>query len=91
MAVVALAKRPLGAWSSNSGPYSITVPVKVLTVPAERPVYLLQEGTLKIVAAGRSVGGTVTFAKIKAGRWLVLGIDDTAQYNAVVVDRVVTG
>lgn len=87
----ALVKRPIGKWSSFSGPHSITVPVKVLTTPAEKPVYLLEESSFKVVAAARSVGGTVTFEKLKPGRWLVLGIDDTALYNAVVVDRVVTG
>jgi hypothetical protein len=88
---IALAKMGLGAWSNYSGPHDIVVPVKVLTTPAEKPVYLLEEGTFKVVAAGRSAGGSVTFEKIKAGHWLVIGVDDTAQYNAVVVDRVVTG
>lgn len=87
----ALVKWPIGKWSSFSGPHSITVPVKVLTTPAEKPVYLLEEGSFVVAAAGRSVGGSYTFEKVKAGRWLVISIDDTAQYNAVVVDRVVTG
>lgn len=87
----ALEKLPIAGFTRYSGGHSITVPVKVLTTPAEKPVYLLEEGSFKVVAAARSVGGTVTFEKLKAGRWLVLGIDDTAQYNAVVVDRVVTG
>jgi hypothetical protein len=87
----ALLKRAIGSITRYSGPHSITVPVKVLTTPAEKPVYLLEEGSFKVVAAARSVGGSVTFEKVKAGKWLVLGIDDTAQYNAVVVDRVVTG
>jgi hypothetical protein len=87
----ALAKRAIGSITRYSGPHSVVVPVKVLTAPAERPVYLLEDGSFKVVSAARSVGGTVTFEKVKAGKWLVLGIDDTAQYNAVVVDRVVTG
>ena len=87
----ALAKRAIGTWSRYSGPYSITVTVKVFATPAEKPVYLLEEGSFEVVAVARSVGGTVTFEKLKAGRWLVLGVDDTAQYNAVVVDRRVTG
>lgn len=87
----ALAKLTLASFTRFSGSHSVTVPVKVLTTPAEKPVYLMEEGSFKVAAAGRSVGGTVTFEKLKAGRWLVLGIDDTAQYNAVAVDRVVTG
>lgn len=87
----ALVKLPIGGITRYSGTHSVTVPVKVLTTPSEKPVYLLEEGSLKVVAAARSVGGAVTFEKLKAGRWLVLGIDDTAQYNAVAVDRVVTG
>ena len=87
----ALTKRPVAGFDRYSGAHSITVPVKVLTAPAEKPVYLLEDGSLKVVRSARSVSGTVTFEKVKAGKWLVLGIDDTAQYNAVVVDRVVTG
>lgn len=84
-------KRPVLRFTKWSGPHSIIVPVKVLTTPAEKPVYLLEEGSFTLAAAGRSVGGSYTFEKVKAGKWLVLAIDDTAQYNAVVVDRVVTG
>ena len=87
----ALAKRAIGALTRYSGPHSITVPVKVLATAAEKPVVLLEEGSFTVARAGRSVGGSITFEKVKAGRWLVLGIDDTVQYNAVVVDRVVTG
>lgn len=87
----ALAALPIAGFTRYSGPHSITVPVKVLTSPAEKPVYLLEEGSFKVVRSSRSVGGTVTFEKLKAGRWLVLGVDDAAQYNAVAVDRVVTG
>lgn len=87
----ALAKRAIGGLTRYSGPHSITVPVKVLATAAEKPVYLLEEGSFVVARAARSVGGSVTFEKVKAGKWLVMGIDDTAQYNAVVVDRVVTG
>lgn len=87
----AIARRPSGRWSRYSGPHSITGTVKVLTTAAERPVTLLEEGSFAVVRATRSVGGNYGFEKVKAGRWLVLAIDDTAQYNAVVVDRVVTG
>lgn len=88
---VALVKRAIGSITRYSGPHSITGTVKVLTAAAERPVTLLEEGSFVVAAATRSVGGNYTFEKIKAGRWLVLAIDDTALYNAVVVDRVVTG
>lgn len=87
----AVARRNLGLWTRYSGPYSIAGTVKVLTAAAERPITLLEEGSFFKVAATRSVGGNYSFEKVKAGRWLVLAIDDTDQYNAVVVDRVVTG
>lgn len=87
----ALAKLPIGGFTRYSGLYSITGTVKELTVLAEKPVFLLEEKSFFVVAATRSVGGSYTFEKLKAGNWLVLAIDDAAQYNAVVVDRVVTG
>lgn len=87
----ALSKRPLGAWSSHSGPHSIIGTVKKQVTPAENLVNLFEQRSLKLIATTRSVGGNYAFEKVKAGRWLVLAIDDTAQYNAVVVDRVVTG
>jgi hypothetical protein len=87
----ALVKRHIAAWSPYSGPHSIVGTVKVLTTAAERPVVLLDRTSLAPVASVRSVGGNYSFEKVKAGKWLVLGIDDTAQYNAVVVDRVTTG
>lgn len=86
-----LLKRPIGGRSVFSGTFGITGTVKVLTTSAERPITLLEEGSFAVARATRSVGGNYTFEKVKAGRWLVLGVDDTAQYNAVVVDRVVTG
>jgi hypothetical protein len=86
----ALAKRAIGVWSRYSGPCSITGTVKVLTNAAEKPVYLLDQASLHVVSATRSIGGSYSFEKIKAGKWIVLGIDDSAQYNAVVVDRVTT-
>lgn len=87
----ALVKRAIGERSRFSGEFAVTGTVKVLTAAAERPVYLLEEGSMHVAAATRSVGGNYGFEKLKAGSWLVLSIDDTAQYNAVVVDRVVTG
>jgi hypothetical protein len=87
----ALAKRAIGSWTRFSGEFSVTGTVKVLTVAAERPIYLLEQDSLHVAAATRSTAGNYAFEKLKAGSWLVMGIDDTAQYNAVVVDRVVTG
>lgn len=86
----AVSRRSIAAWTRYSGPCSITGTVKVLTAAAEKPVYLLEPGTLVVVAATRSVGGNYNFDKIKAGKWIVLSVDETAQYNAVVVDRVIT-
>lgn len=88
---VALPKRDIAKWSRYSGPHTISGTVKVLTTLADRPVVLQEEKTYAVARTTRSVGGNYAFEKVKAGRWLVLAIDDTAQYNAVVVDRVVTG
>lgn len=87
----AFAKLPIGSITRFSGEHRITGTVKELTVLAEKTVVLMEEKSFFVVAATRSVGGSYTFDKLKAGNWLVLATDDTAEYNAVVVDRVVTG
>jgi hypothetical protein len=87
----AFAKLPICSFTRYSGIHSITGTVKELTVLAEKPVVLMEESSFFVVAATRSVAGSYTFEKLKAGKWLVLATDETAQYNAVVVDRVVTG
>jgi hypothetical protein len=51
----------------------------------------MPQGDLKAVRAVQSAAdGSYNFEKIAAGAWVVLGIDDTAAYRAVAVDRVVT-
>jgi hypothetical protein len=87
----AFAKLPIGSFTRYSGTHSITGTVKELTVLAEKPVILLEDKSFFVVAATRSIGGSYTFTNLKPGKWLVLATDETAQYNAVVVDRVVTG
>ena len=87
----AFAKLPIGGFTRFSGIHGITGTVKDLTTLSEHPVKLLEDSSLFVVAATRSVGGSYAFDKLKAGKWLVLATDETGQYNAVVVDRVVTG
>jgi hypothetical protein len=87
----AFTSRPWGKLDLYSGPHTISGTVSVVTVPASRPVYLLPQDDLKTVRATRSAAdGSYSFPKVKAGVWLVLGIDDQAQYRAVAVDRVTT-
>jgi hypothetical protein len=88
---VAFTRRALAAWDMYSGPCSISGTVSVVAVPASRPVILMPQGDLKAVRAVQSAAdGSYNFEKIAAGAWVVLGIDDTAAYRAVAVDRVVT-
>lgn len=87
----AFTRRATAAWDIYSGPHRISGTVSVLTDPASRPVCLLPQDDLKAVRATRSAAdGSYSFEKVKAGTWLVLGIDDTAAYHAVAVDRVIT-
>lgn len=87
----AFTRRATAAWDIYSGPHRISGTVSVLTAPASRPVYLLPQDDLKAVRATRSAAdGSYSFEKVKAGTWLVLGIDDAAAYQAVAVDRVIT-
>lgn len=87
----AFTRRPMASWDLYSGPCSVSGTVSVVTVPASRPVILLPQDDLKAVRSTRSAAdGSYSFDKLKAGTWLVLGIDDTAAYRAVAVDRVVT-
>jgi hypothetical protein len=91
MADAAFARRPLASSNLYSGPYQISGTVSVLTVPASRPVYLLPQDNMQAVRATRSAAdGSYSFPLVQAGTWIVLGIDDTAAYRAVAVDRVVT-
>lgn len=91
MAEAAFSRHPMASWGRFSGPHRISGTVSVLTAPASRPVYLLPMDNLKTVRATRSApDGSYSFEKVKAGTWLVLGIDDTAAYQSVAVDRVTT-
>jgi hypothetical protein len=87
----AFTRRAVAARDVYSGPHVISGTVSVLTVPASRPVYLLPQDNMQVVRATRSAAdGSYSFPLVKAGTWIVLGIDDTAAYRAVAVDRVVT-
>jgi hypothetical protein len=87
----AATRRAPGRRDLYSGPCRISGTVAVLTEPASRPVVLLPQDDLKAVRATRSAAdGSYSFDKIAAGTWVVLGIDYTAAYRAVAVDRITT-
>lgn len=75
-----------------SGPSSITGTVKVLSNLASRPVFLLESKSMKVVASTRSnAAGQYSFNNLATGRkWIVIGFDDSGQYNATIADRVQT-
>lgn len=76
----------------TGGLQTISGPLKVLTAPASRPVYLFDQETLALRRATRSaVDGSYAFTNLAAGRdWMVVAIDDTGLYNATIADRVRT-
>lgn len=91
MSSSAFTRRALAARDAYSGPHSISGTVSIIAAPASRPVFLLPQDDLKAVRATRSAAdGSYNFPLVKAGTWLVLGIDDAGAYTAVAVDRVVT-
>lgn len=91
MAVIAY-RRTAQKFISDSGAAVISGVVRVLTNPVARPVYLLDQGSLRVVRTTRSASnGTYSFSQLEENRqWLVLSIDETGAYNAVVADRVTT-
>lgn len=77
----------------TGGPASIGGVVRVLTAPAAgREVFLLRQGDFAVRRRTVSgVGGVYGFPRVsKNVQWLVLAIDPTGAYNAVVADRVTT-
>jgi hypothetical protein len=87
----AFARRPWASWDLYSGPHQISGTVSAAGVPASRPVFLFPRDHLQAVRATRSAeDGSYSFPLLKAGEWIVLGIDDQAQYRAFAVDRVKT-
>jgi hypothetical protein len=74
------------------GSATISGTTKALTVPVSRLVQLIAPGPMRVVATTMSAAnGTFTFANLAAGQeWILLSIDHTGAYNAVVADRVTT-
>lgn len=77
---------------SYAGAATISGTVKVLTVPASRPVILLARDNLLAVAEVRSaLDGGYSFTGLAKGReWIVVAFDDAGAYNATIADRVQT-
>lgn len=83
------------AWldAETGGAASIAGTVKLLTSAVKRPVYLFTQDGLSIRRSTWSdpVTGEYAFQHIAQGtEWLVMSIDTSAAYNAVVSDRVQT-
>jgi hypothetical protein len=77
----------------TGGLATISGTVRILTAPAGRPVYLLEQDTLRLRRATDSnpTTGAYSFPGVAEGReWLVLALDTAGGYNAVVADRVAT-
>lgn len=77
----------------TGGPATISGTVRILTAPAGRPVYLLEQDTLRLrrTTGSNPTTGAYSFQGVAEGReWLVLAIDTAGAYNAVVADRVAT-
>lgn len=77
----------------TGGLATISGTVRILTAPAGRPVYLLEQDTLRLrrVTASHPTTGAYAFANVAESReWLVLAIDTAGAYNATVADRVAT-
>lgn len=81
------------SYGASSGPATISGVTKALTVPVSgRPVYLFQQDGLRLVRATYSASdGSFSFPKVATDTtWLLLSIDPTGAYNAVIADRVTT-
>lgn len=76
----------------TGGPATISGTVRILTVTASRPVYLLvQEGLSVRRATQSAANGAYSFTGLAEGtEWMVLTIDPNGAYNAVVADRIMT-
>jgi len=87
--VIAALPRRFSAWSVFNGPHSISGTLRAVTTPVSTRVALLEQQSLQLARAGHSAADDqYTFVKLRAGDWVVIGIDDTEQYNAVIADRV---
>lgn len=75
-----------------TGPATISGVVRVLTVPLARcPVFLLEQDGFRPIRETRSASdGTYSFPFMEADKqYIVVAVDPTGAYNAVVADRVI--
>ena len=74
------------------GSATISGTTKAVTVPVSRLVQLIAPGPMRVVAQVMSgADGTFSFPNLATGHeWILLSIDHTGAYNAVVADRVTT-
>jgi len=88
MSTTALPKR-LGVWSPFNGPHSISGQVRAVGTAYPGKVVLIEQQSLRVVRVQRTAPDhTYSFERLAAGDWIVMAIDEAAQYNAVVADRV---
>ena len=83
---------PFTALLGHVGPIAISGVVRVLTTPVSRPVYLLEQDGFRPIRETRSASdGTYSFPHMAADKqYIVMSIDPTGAYNAVLADRVTT-
>lgn len=76
----------------TGGPITLIGVIKILTNPVSRPVYLLENDTLRVRRVTQSAAnGAYAFTGIAAGMsWMVLSVDTDGAYNVVGADRVAT-
>lgn len=81
--------RRMSSWSVYHGPHSISGTLRAVSTPVSRRVALLDQWSLQIARVGHSTAsGQYTFERLREGDWIVVGIDEDGQYNAVIADRV---
>jgi hypothetical protein len=89
--MASLALRTLSrAFVMDTGNATISGFVRELTAPVSRPVYLLDQDSLRVLRETRSGHtGAYSFPNMEAGRqYMVLAIDSTGARSAVVSDRI---
>lgn len=91
MAIIAV-RREAFIDAETGGSAVISGVIRILTSTASRPVYLLENDTLRVRRVTQSApNGAYSFVNIAAGMlWLVMTLDTDGAYNAVAADRVQT-
>lgn len=91
--MASLALRTLArAFVMDTGNATISGVVRELTTPVVRPVYLLDQDSLRVLRETRSgSNGAYSFPNMEEGRqFVVMSVDPNGAYNAVIADRVQT-